>query len=190
MQNRLDERRLSEEQDMKQTNRIIKQKGKKSKYRIEPGEYELCVFGRLGQRVGKLSGDTAYKDVSASSAFLKYPYPAIAHTIAALEYMREMGIVYIDVLDKDSGTHYRTTVQKYFDEGEYFWGGAKWGDQLKLALPNFTQTRSAEYSSTDAQGYSEADSTHDEVKPLRYKSHAPKGVTFTPGKQLTLWGRK
>lgn len=166
-------------------------KRKNQKYTIKAGEYELCVFGRMGQRVGKLSGDTAYKDVSASSAFLKYPYPAIAHTIAALEYMREMGVTYIDVLDKDSGIHYRTTVQKYFDEGEFFWGGERWGEQLKLALPKFTQTRDPEYTEpthTTPTAYSEPSST-DNVKPLEYKSRAPKGVNFTKGGgQMSLFG--
>jgi hypothetical protein len=165
-------------------------KGKNQKYTIEAGEFAWRVFGRTGNIIGKLSGDTACKDVCAETAFLKYPYPAIAHTIAALEYMREMGIVYIDVLETTSGIHYKTTVQKYFDEGEFFNGGVKYGDQLKLALPNFTQTRSAEYSDptiTDVPAYSEPSNTSN-VKPLEYKSRAPKGVNFTKGGQLPLFG--
>ena len=169
----------------------IVSQSKKRKHKIESGEIRLCTFGRTGQLVGKISGDTAYKDVSASSAFLKYPERAIAHTMDALKFMQAMGAAYIDVLDEDTGIHYRTTVQKYFDEGVYFDGG-KWGEQLKLTLPNFLQTLDPEYISTDTdpQAYSEADGTH-EVKPLNYKSNAPKGVTFTKGiKQLNLWGRK
>lgn len=175
-----------------QTSKSLQPKSKKhknQKYTIEAGEYELCVFGRTGQRVGKLSGNTAYKDVSAETAFLKFPYPAIAHTIAALEYMRDMNITYIDVYDKDSGIHYRTTVQKYFDEGEYFFGGVKWGDQLKLALPKFTQTRDPEFaqSQTEAQEYAEATGTGD-IMPLHYVSRAPVGVRYEKGKQMSLWG--
>lgn len=162
----------------------------KRKYEIKAGENRLYDFGRTGRPVGKLSGDTAYKDVCAETAFLKYPYPAIAHTIAALEYMREMGIVYIDVLETTSGIHYRTTVQKYFDEGEFFNGGAKWGDQLKLALPNFQQSRNPEYTEPTETGtpeYTEDGTT--ETKPLVYVSHAPVGVRYEKGiKQLSLFG--
>lgn len=173
-----------------QTNKSLPQskKRKNQKYTIEAGEYELCVFGRTGQRVGKLSGNTAYKDVSAETAFLKFPYPAIAHTIAALEYMRDMNITYIDVYDKDSGIHYRTTVQKYFDEGEYFFGGVRWGDQLKLALPKFTQTRDPEFaqSQTEPQEYSEPTETN-AIMPLEYKSHATVGIVRNGVQQLDLF---
>jgi hypothetical protein len=163
----------------------VKQKSKKRKHKINRGETAWRVFGRTGNIIGKFSGDTAYKDVSAETAFLRYPYPAIAHTIAALEYMREMGVTYIDVLDTDGGIHCRTTVKKYFDEGEYFNGGAKYGDQLKLALPKFTQTRSAEYSNTDtdAPAYSEAT----ETKPLHYRSRATVGVVKNGVQQMPLF---
>lgn len=166
------------------TKNIVRQKNSKRKYEIKAGEFELCTFGRTGKRVGKISGDTVYKDVSRESAFLKYPEPAIAWTKAALNYMREMGVIYIDVLDTDSGTHYKTTVQKYFDEGKYFDGGnvAKWGEQLKLTLPNFDQSRDPEYTehtNTHAPAYGDSDGTHeDNVKPLHYVSHAPTGITF------------
>jgi hypothetical protein len=161
-------------------------KTQKRKNAIESGEYPLGIFGRTGQIVGKISGDTTHKDMSAKTAFLKFPYPAIAHTIAALEYMREMGAVYIDVLDTDSGKHYRTTVQKYFDEGEYFYAGEKWGEQLKLALPKLTQTRDPDYmppTESIAPAYTEAT----ETKPLTYKSRATVGVVWN-GKQMSLFG--
>lgn len=170
--------------------RSLARQSKKSKYTIGSGESPWRVDGRTGNVIGKFSGDTAHKDVSAETAFLKFPYPAIAHTIAALEYMREMGIVYIDVLDKDSGIHYRTTVQKYFDEGEYFDGGnaARWGEQLKLALPKFTQYRDPEYmahTDTDAQPYAEADTS--DIIPLEYKSRAVTGIVWNGVKQLSLF---
>ena len=172
----------------KQNNNRKTQKRKHPKYTIEAGEIALRDFGRRGVLVGKISGDTTYKDLSATTGFLKFPYPAIAHTIKALEYMREMGAVYIDVLEKNSGIHYRTTVQKYFDEGEYFYGGAKWGEQLKLALPKFTQTRSAEYSSTDTdrQEYAKPSDTGG-IMPLKYTSRAPVGVKFEKGGQMKMW---
>ena len=178
----------------KRTNRSLQRNGNKrknQKYTIEAGEIALRDFGRRGILVGKISGDTVHKDLSAKTGFLKFPYLAIAHTIEALEYMREMGAVYIDVLEKDSGIHYRTTVQKYFDEGEYFYGGVKYGEQLKLALPKFQQTRDPEYTEptdTDAQHYGDPSDTG-EVMPLVYKSHAPVGVKYEPGiKQMGLWG--
>lgn len=170
--------------------RSLARQSKKSKYTIGSGESPWRVFGRTGNVIGKFSGDTAHKDVSAETAFLKYPYPAIAHTIAALEYMREMGVMYIDVLEKTSGIHYRTTVQKYFDEGEYHDGGARWGEQLKLALPKFTQTRDPEYmahTDTDTPAYSEPSDTG-EIVPLKYTSRAPRGVNFTKGGQMSLFG--
>jgi len=178
------------------TKNIVRQKNSKRKYEIKAGEFELCTFGRTGKRVGKISGDTVYKDVSRESAFLKYPEPAIAWTKAALNYMREMGVIYIDVLDTDSGTHYKTTVQKYFDEGKYFDGGnvAKWGEQLKLTLPNFDQSRDPEYITThsDPQAYAPADTS--DVKPLHYVSHAPTGITYNgvkvdSVKQLDMFGK-
>jgi len=45
-------------------------------------------------------------------------------------------------------------------------------------------------SQSEAPEYSEADSIHEEVKPLNYKSHAPVGVKFERGKtkQLPLFG--
>ncbi|MDP1547401.1 MAG: hypothetical protein Q8L87_15430, partial [Anaerolineales bacterium] len=69
-----------------------------------------------------------------------------------------------------------------------FYGGAKWGEQLKLALPKFTQTRSAEYSSsdTDAQAYAEPSATG-EIMPLHYVSNAPVGVKFEKGGQMKMW---
>jgi hypothetical protein len=175
----------------KMTKNIVKANGKKRKHEIKAGEIRLCAFGRTGHLVGKISGDTAYKDESARSAFLKYPERAIAHTIDALKFMQEVGAVYIDVLDTDAGIHYRTTVQKYFDEGEYFFGGVKYGEQLKLTLPNFAQVRDPEYTAhtdSEAQHYSDTDGTHD-VKPLVYKSRATVGAVYGKGgKQLSLFG--
>ena len=169
------------------TKQIITRKARK--YKIEKGEIAVHTFGRTGQVVGKISGDTVYKDVSAESAFIHYPKEAIAWTIDALNFIQAMGAAYVDILDKDTGIHYKTTVQKYFDEGEYFDGG-KWGEQLKLTLPNFLQTLDPEYISTDMQGqeYTEPTDTG-EAKPLHYKSNSPKGITFTKRvKQLDLFG--
>lgn len=176
---------------MKRMNKNIVSRNGKRKHEIGQGEIAVHTFGRTGKVIGKISGDTGYKDVSAKTAFIHYPKEAIAYTIDALKFMQAMGAVYIDVLDEDSGIHYKTTVQKYFDEGEYFDGG-KWGEQLKLTLPNFMQTRDPNFTDSVTPLYSEPTATDDEVKPLNVKSRATVGIRYKPGrqtpKQLSLFG--
>ena len=142
-----------------------------------------------GRTVGQVIDGVFVKDVSSSKHFLHTP-EAIAYTIDTLHAAQRAGAEYCEVLDTDTGIKYRASIAKIFDMGKKFNYG--WGDQIYLTLSNWLQTLDPEYISTDTdpQAYSEADGTH-EVKPLNYKSNAPKGVTFTKGvKQLNLWGRK
>ena len=142
-----------------------------------------------GRTVGQVIDGVFVKDVSSSKHFLHTP-EAIAYTIDSLHAAQRAGAEYCEVLDTDTGIKYRASIAKIFDMGKKFNYG--WGDQIYLTLSNWLQTLDPEYISTDTdpQAYSEADGTH-EVKPLNYKSNAPKGVTFTKGiKQLNLWGRK
>ena len=142
-----------------------------------------------GRTVGQVIDGVFVKDVSSSKHFLHTP-EAIAYTIDSLHAAQRAGAEYCQVLDTDTGIKYRASIAKIFDMGKKFNYG--WGDQIYLTLSNWLQTLDPEYISTDTdpQAYSEADGTH-EVKPLNYKSNAPKGVTFTKGvKQLNLWGRK
>jgi hypothetical protein len=169
---------------MLQATKIIQRNSKKRKHKIIG-----TVIKVGGRTVGQVIGDTFVKDIT-NRHMLTTP-PAIANNIQALHDAERAGAVYCEFTNTDTGIIYRAAIAKIFwDMGKPFNFG--WGDQIMLTLSNWTQTRSAEYSSTDtdAQEYSEADSTHGEVKPLNIKSRAPKGVTFTPGKQLTLWGRK
>lgn len=146
--------------------------------------------GWKGYVIGQVINDTGYKDVSARTGFIHRPEEAIAFTINALHAMQAAGAEYVEVLDTDNGIRYKTTIQNYFEHGEKFCYGAKWGEQIKLTLPNFLQSVDPEYAShtsMDAQEYFDSDGTHeDNVKPLLYKSNAPKGATFTKGKPKQL----
>jgi hypothetical protein len=164
------------------TKNIVSQKRNKRKHEIL-GE----VIKVNGRTIGQVIGDTGYKDVSRKKHFLHYPEEAIAFTIAALHAMQAAGAVYVDILDTDNGIRYKTTIQKYFEYGEKINLG--WGEQIKLTLPNFTQTRDPEFieSQTDSLAYSVASETND-VMPLYYKSNAPTGVTVNGVKQPPLFG--
>ena len=145
-----------------------------------------------GRTIGQVIDRVGYKDVSGKKHFLHYPEEAIAFTIDALYAMQRAGAVFVDVLDTDKGIHYRTTIQNYFEHGERFNYG--WGDQIKLALPNFTQSRDPEYMGhTDSEPQAYSDSDMSDVKPLNYKSHATVGIVYNgvkvdSVKQLDLFG--
>lgn len=169
---------------------IVSHNSKKRKYEIK-GTI-IRSDGWKGHVIGQVIDCVGYKDVSARTGFIHRPEEAIAFTVNALHAMQAAGAVYVEILDTDSGIRYKTTISKYFEAGEKFNYGAKWGDQIKLALPNFLQTVDPEYVShtdTVTPEYSDPNGTHDEVKPLNYKSHAPVGVKFTPApKQLRMFG--
>jgi hypothetical protein len=147
------------------------------------------VIKANGRTVGQVYNGVFVKDVSSHKHFLHTP-EAIAYTVDTLHAAQRAGAEWCEVLDIDTGIRYRASIAKIFDMGKPFNYG--WGDQIFLTLQNWLQTVDPDYSdptSTDAQAYSDTDSTRAEVKPLKYKSNAPKGVTFTKGKQLPLWGR-
>lgn len=140
-----------------------------------------------GRTVGQVIGETFVKDI-CNRHMLTNP-PAIANDIQALHDAQRAGAVYCEFKNTDTGIIYRAPISKIWDMGKEFnWG---WNDQIYLTLQNWTQTRDPEFieSHTDTPEYTEASGTHDEVKPLNYKSRAPVGVTFTKGeKQLPLFG--
>jgi hypothetical protein len=144
-----------------------------------------------GRTVGQVIDGVFVKDVSSSKHFLHTP-GAIAYTIDTLHAAQRAGAEYCQVLDTDTGIRYRASIAKIWDMGKKFNYG--WGDQIYLTLQNWLQTVDPEYAShtdTVTPEYTDPTDTHHDVKPLVYKSHAPKGVTFTKGvKQLDLWGRK
>jgi hypothetical protein len=130
-----------------------------------------------GRTVGQVIDGVFVKDVSRQKHFLHTP-EAIAYTLDTLHAAERAGAEYCDVLDTDTGTHYRASIAMIWDKGRKFNYG--WGEQIMLTLPYWTQTTDPEYSSnTDMP----------EVKPLAYKSKATKGAVFTKGvKQLNFFG--
>lgn len=146
------------------------------------------VIKANGRTVGQVYNGVFVKDVSSSKHFLHTP-EAIAFTIDTLHAAQRAGAEWCEVLDTDTGIKYRASIAKIFDMGKPFNYG--WGDQIFLTLQNWLQTVDPTITSqSETPEYSDTDSTHAEVKLLKYKSNAPKGVTFTKGKQLPLWGRK
>lgn len=162
---------------------------------IHPKSYkrnhELGILIKVGkQTIGQVYNGVLEKDISSKKHFLHYPEEAIAFTITALHAAQAAGAVYVEVLDTDTGTRYKTTLSKYFDLGEKFNYG--WGEQIKLTLPNFTQTRgdndpNSAQTQTPPPDYSDPSGTGD-IMPLYYKSNAPTGVTVNGVKQLGLFG--
>lgn len=142
-----------------------------------------------GRTVGQVIDGVFVKDVSSHKHFLHKP-EAIAYTIDTLHAAQRAGAEYCDVLDTDTGIHYRASIAKIWDMGKPFNYG--WGDQIYLTLQNWTQSRDPEITSQTVLEYSDANSTHDEddIKPLNIKRHAPKGTKFTKGKprQINMFG--
>ncbi len=140
-----------------------------------------------GRTVGQVIGENYVKDI-CNRHMLTTP-PAIANDIQALHDAQRAGAVYCEFTNTDTGIIYRAPIAKIWTAGWLMNLG--WGDQQALTLQNWTQTRDPEFmeSQTDAPEYTNASGTHDEIKPLVYKSRAPVGVTFTKGvKQLDLFG--
>ena len=139
--------------------------------------------------VGQVIDGVFVKDVSSSKHFLHTP-EAIAYTIDTLHAAQRAGAEFCQVLDTDTGIIFKASIAKIWGMGKKFNYG--WGDQIYLTVQNWNQTIDPAYSEptgTDAQAYTEPETF--DVKPLKYKSNSPTGVTFTPGvKQLDLWGRK
>jgi len=162
------------------TKNIVARQSKKHKH--ENKGTIIRSDGWKGYVIGQVVNDTGYKDVSARTGFIHKPEEAIAFNISALEAMQAAGAVYVSVLDTDSGIRYKTTIAKYFEHGEKFCYGEKWGEQIKLTLPNFLQTIDLNYSPTDTvtPAYTEDGTTN--TMPLVYKSHAVTGSQFTKGK--------
>lgn len=161
---------------MLQANKIIQRNGKKRKHKIIG-----TVIKVKGRTVGQVIGAEYVKDFT-NRHMLTTP-PAIASDIQALHDAERAGAVYCVFTNTDTGIVYRAPIAKIWDCGKPFNYG--WGDQIMLTLPNWTQTRSAEYSNTDtdAPAYSEAT----ETKPLHYRSRATVGVVKNGVQQMPLF---
>jgi hypothetical protein len=172
------------EERIQMTKSIVKANGNKRKHKIV-GTI-IRSEGWKGHVIGQVIDRVGHKDVSGRTGFIHVPEEAIAFSIDALKFMQAAGAEYVDVLNTDNGIHYRTEIQNYFEHGEKFCYG-KWGEQLKLTLPNFTQSRDPEYMANTS-----TDGTQNEyeVKPLNYSSRATVGVVWNGVKQLSLFGGK
>ena len=137
-----------------------------------------------GRTIGQVINGTFVKDFT-NRHMLNNP-PAIANDIQALHDAERAGAVYCEFTNTDNGIVYRAAIAKIWDMGKPFNFG--WGDQIMLTLSNWTQTRSAEYSSTDTdrQEYAKPSDTGG-IMPLKYTSRAPVGVKFEKGGQMKMW---
>jgi len=163
--------------DKKNNNR----KAQKRKHRIIG-----TVIKVNGRTIGQVVNDTFVKDIT-NRHMLTTP-PAIANDIQALHDAERAGAVYCEFTNTDTGIIYRAAISKIWDIGKEFDMG--WGRQIMLTLSNWTQTRDPEYTEptdTEPPAYSDPSDTG-EIMPLKYRSRAPKGVNFTKGGQMSLFG--
>lgn len=90
-----------------------------------------------GRLVGTVTGDVFRKNVSASRHFLRRP-PAIGFSVESLVHAQQVGAVRVDVLDSESGCHYRATLAHIWAHGFELQRG---GFERQLALPLSRWTR-------------------------------------------------
>ena len=135
-----------------------------------------------GRTVGQVIGTDYVKDIT-NRHMLTTP-PAIANDIQALHDAEHAGALHCVFTNIDTGIVYRAAIAKIWDAGWLMNLG--WGNQQALTLSHWLQSVDPTITSQiETPEYSDTDSTRAEVKPLAYKSNAPKGVTFTKGvKQL------
>jgi len=142
-----------------------------------------------GRTVGQVYNGVFVKDVSSSKHFLHTP-EAIAYTIDTLHAAARAGAEYCDVLDTDTGTHYRASLSMIWDKGKPFNYG--WGDQIYLTLPYWQASADTDNAShTTAQEYTGETGTHDgedqsEPKPLFYKSNVTQGAVWNKTGKKTM----
>jgi hypothetical protein len=166
------------------TNKSLLPNDKKRKHKIVGTA--IRVNGRV---TGQVIGKDYVKDIK-NSHMLKNP-EAIANNISALHDAERAGAEYCKFTNIDTGIVYRASIAKIWDLGRHVDFG--YGSQQALTLSHWLQTVDETITSqSEAPEYSDADSTHAEVKPLHYKSHATVGMVYEPGKpmQLDLWGRR
>jgi len=92
----------------------------------------------VGTRVvGAVKGDTFFKSMRKNH-FLQKP-PAIAFDIDSLNQAEQAGAIYIEVINRDSGTIYRTTIEHIYEHGKRFNRGH--GDQVFLVLDGWIKRK-------------------------------------------------
>jgi len=158
------------------SSKSLQQKGAKRKHEIIG-----TVIKVNGRTVGQVYDGEFVKDLTSEKQLVKYPVPAIASDIQALKDAQRAGAEYCTFTYTVTGIIYRVAISKIWELGERFNCG--WGDQIKLPLPNWTQTRDPNLSASVTPEYSEPSATDEAVKPLNIRSKAPTGIRFKPGKQ-------
>ncbi|MDZ4159477.1 MAG: hypothetical protein U1B80_06785, partial [Anaerolineaceae bacterium] len=90
-----------------------------------------------GRIIGEVEGSTFKKAIHGSRHFLRQP-PAIAISVDALDAAEHAGATQIEVLDKESGVRYRSSVQHFRDVGFTFERG--FGRQIALPMAGWTMS--------------------------------------------------
>jgi hypothetical protein len=98
----------------------------------------IPVHSVNGRVVGKVEGDTFYKSIKGSKHFLRVP-PAIAFDILSIDEAEEAGAVKVQVVDQETGTIYKSTIQNIREHGEEFNRG--FGNQIFLVLEGWVKTK-------------------------------------------------
>jgi hypothetical protein len=97
---------------------------------------------RAGRHViGEVRGTTFIKKIRASQHFLKTP-PAIAFDLDSLAQAERAGAVEVQVIDKETGTIYRTTIAHILRAGFELDRG--FGKQIALPLEGWSRQRKGE----------------------------------------------
>ncbi len=149
-------------------------------------EIKGTVIRVKGWTVGQVIGEDFVKDIT-NRHMLTTP-PAIANDIQALRDAERAGALYCVFTNINTGIIYRASIANIWEMGKRIDFG--YGSQQALALSHWLQSVDPTITSqNEAHEYTDPTSTP-EPEPLKYKSHATKGVVFNGVKQLDLWGRK
>lgn len=89
-----------------------------------------------GKVVGRVENDTLHKTIRGSKHFLRKP-PAIALDLAALDQAEQAGASRVEVVDVETGTRYRATIDHIREAGFQFDRG--YGEQIGLELDGWVR---------------------------------------------------
>lgn len=95
-------------------------------------EPTATIYLDSGKVIGQVKDGVFRKSISSKKHFLQKP-PAIAFDVVSIKDAEMYGAETIDVLDKDTGKHYTTSIKKLWEFGFLFDRGS--GEQVALRLP-------------------------------------------------------
>ncbi len=90
-----------------------------------------------GKKVGQVRGDVFYKSIVGSRHMLRKPQ-AIAISLDALTQAKEAGAALVEVLDKETGIRYQTSLEHFWKAGFSLERGG-FGRQLGLPLAGWAK---------------------------------------------------